>query len=205
MPAADEPVSPSYGENSAARPPDHSPATTRPTMESPTGLNSESLNGSGADSSAQAVAESSNGFSPAPDRPQEPVSPLQAAFRERFEALLPTIQQEWPEVARHTLEATRGSFEHVVEAISRQTGVTSTGVRQQLLDLVHVTTDQAHQVADSLKPLEEQLEQLLDDLNTTLRPRIEKPVRERPLMALGIAAGVGLLLGMLLSSGRRSA
>jgi len=93
----------------------------------------------------------------------------------------------------------------VVEAISRQTGVTSAGVRQQLLDLVHVTTDQAHQVADSLKPLEEQLEHLLDDLNTTLRPRIEKPVRERPLMALGIAAGVGMLLGMLLSSGRRSA
>lgn len=192
MPAADEPVSPSYGENSAARPPDHSPATTRPTMESPTGLNSESRNGSGTDSSPHAVA-------------QEPFSPLQAAFLERFEALLPTIQQEWPEVARHTLEATRGSFEHVVEAISRQTGVTSTGVRQQLLDLVHVTTDQAHQVADSLKPLEEQLEHLLDDLNTTLRPRIEKPVRERPLMALGIAAGVGLLLGMLLSSGRRSA
>ncbi|MFN5118306.1 MAG: YqjD family protein [Cyanobacteriota bacterium] len=161
-------------------------------MESPTGINSES-------------AESTNGFSPAPGRPPEPFSPLQAAFRERFEALLPTIQQEWPEVARHTLEATRGSLDHVVEAISRQTGVTSAGVRQQLLDLVHVTTDQAHQVADSLKPLEEQLEHLLDDLNTTLRPRIEKPVRERPLMALGIAAGVGMLLGMLLSSGRRSA
>jgi ElaB/YqjD/DUF883 family membrane-anchored ribosome-binding protein len=60
-------------------------------------------------------------------------------------------------------------------------------------------------VAESLSPLEEQLEQLLDDLNATLRPRIEKPVRERPLMALGIAAGIGLLAGLLLSSGRRSA
>jgi ElaB/YqjD/DUF883 family membrane-anchored ribosome-binding protein len=126
-------------------------------------------------------------------------------FRERFEALLPRIQREWPEVARHTLEATRGSFDNVVEVISRQTGVTSAGVRQQLVDLLHVTTEQAGQVAESLRPLEEQLEGLLDELNSTLRPRIEKPVREKPLMALGIAAGVGLLVGLLLSSGRRSA
>jgi ElaB/YqjD/DUF883 family membrane-anchored ribosome-binding protein len=126
------------------------------------------------------------------------------AFRERFETLLPTLQREWPEVARHTLEATRGSFDHAVEVISRQTGLTSGGVRQQLQDLLQATGEQAHQVADTLRPLEDQLEQLLDDLNATLRPRIEKPVREKPLMALGIAAGVGLLLGMLLS-GRRSA
>jgi ElaB/YqjD/DUF883 family membrane-anchored ribosome-binding protein len=29
-------------------------------------------------------------------------------------------------------------------------------------------------------------------------------VRERPLMAIGIATGVGVLLGLLLASGRRS-
>jgi ElaB/YqjD/DUF883 family membrane-anchored ribosome-binding protein len=74
-----------------------------------------------------------------------------------------------------------------------------------LLDLIEDTTHQAQQVGDSLKPLEEQLDQLLDDLNRTLRPKLEKPVRERPLMALGVAAGVGLLLGLLLSPGRRSA
>ena len=132
-------------------------------------------------------------------------APLQAAFRERFEALLPALQKQWPEVARHTLEATRGSFDHAVEVISRQTGATSAGVRRQLDDLLHTTGDQAHQVVDSLKPLEEQLEHLLDELNSTLRPKIEKPVRERPLLALGVAAGVGLIVGLLLNSGRRSA
>jgi hypothetical protein len=138
----------------------------------------------------------------APRDPETSVGP--ALFRERFESLLPTIQREWPEVARHTLEATRGSFDTVVEVIARQTGSTSEGIKQQLLDLVQVTGDQAHQLADSLRPLEETLENLLDDLHHTLRPRIEKPVRERPLMALGIAAGVGLLTGLLLASGRRS-
>jgi ElaB/YqjD/DUF883 family membrane-anchored ribosome-binding protein len=58
--------------------------------------------------------------------------------------------------------------------------------------------------ADTLEPLEEQLEQLLDDLNSTLRPKIERPVRERPLLALAIAAGVGVLVGALLTGGRRS-
>ncbi|MFZ0407574.1 MAG: hypothetical protein WAM11_05625 [Cyanobium sp.] len=137
---------------------------------------------------------------------EQPVTaPVLGVFRERFESLLPRIQQEWPDVARHTLEATRGSLDTVAEVISRQTGLTAAGVRQQLLDLLQVTTEQAGQVADSLRPLEEQLEGLLDELNSSLRPRIEKPVRERPLLAIGVAAGVGLLVGLLLSSGRRSA
>ena len=126
-------------------------------------------------------------------------------FLERFEQLLPAIQKEWPQVAHHTLEATRGSLDKVVDVIARQTGRTSEGIKDQLMDLVHVTGDQAHHLADSLKPLEDQLEHLLDELNTSLRPRIEKPVRERPLLALGVAAGVGLLTGLLLASGRRSA
>ncbi|MEI7665389.1 MAG: hypothetical protein WCI65_05020 [Synechococcaceae cyanobacterium ELA263] len=131
--------------------------------------------------------------------------PVLGVFRERFDSLLPRIEREWPEVARHTLEATRGSLDSVAEVISRQTGLTASGVKQQLLDLLQVTTEQAGQVADGLRPLEEQLEGLLDELNSTLRPRIEKPVRDKPLLALGIAAGVGLLVGLLLSSGRRSA
>jgi len=166
-------------------------------------------NGPVGSSSSQGVPFQPNGYG-GPDGPRTlegevpALTQLQLAFRERFEALLPTIQQEWPEVARHTLEATRGSFDNAVEVISRQTGLTSHGVKQQLQELLHTTGEQAHQVADTLRPLEEQLEQLLDDLNSTLRPRIEKPVREKPLMALGIAAGVGLLFGLLLS-GRRSA
>ena len=125
-------------------------------------------------------------------------------FRERFETLIPTIQREWPDVARHTLEATRGSFDEVAEVIASQTGRTAEVVKDQLLDLLQVAGEQTSRLASSLEPLEAQLESLLDELNATLRPRIEKPVRDKPLMAIGIAAGVGVLLGLLLASGRRS-
>ncbi len=130
---------------------------------------------------------------------------LAEGFRERFETLLPRIQRRWPEVARHTLEATRGSFDDVTHVIAEQSGRTATVVRRQLLELADVAGDQTHRLAESLEPLEQQLEGLLDELNATLRPRIEKPVRERPLMAIGIAAGVGVVIGLVLASGRRSA
>ena len=55
-----------------------------------------------------------------------------------------------------------------------------------------------------MEPLEKQLEDLLDELNSTLRPKIETPVRKRPLLAIGIAAGIGVLFGILLGGGRRN-
>ena len=46
-------------------------------------------------------------------------------------------------------------------------------------------------------------EDLLDELNSSLRPRIEKPIRNKPLLAIGIAAGLGLILGMIINGGKR--
>ena len=59
-------------------------------------------------------------------------------------------------------------------------------------------------LAESFEPLEKQLEDLLDELNSTLRPRIEKPIRKRPLVAIGIAASLGVLLGIFMAGGRKS-
>ena len=125
-------------------------------------------------------------------------------FRERFESLLPSIRRRWPDLAHHTLEATRGSMDEVVRLIEQNTGLTPQGVREQLEELMHSAGESGRHLADSLDPLEQQLEQLLDELNTTLRPRIESPVRQRPLLALGVALGVGVLIGTMLSGGRRS-
>ena len=68
----------------------------------------------------------------------------------------------------------------------------------------HWSSKKAKDIAESLEPLEKQLEDLLDELNSTLRPRIEKPIRKRPLVAIGIAASLGVLLGILMSGGRKS-
>ena len=125
-------------------------------------------------------------------------------FSERFESLLPKIQQEWPDLAKQTLEATRGSFDEVVKVIAQHSGSTTFGVQEQLEELFNTASDRTKDIAESLEPLEKQLEDLLDELNKTLRPRIEKPVREKPLLAIGIATGIGIILGILLSGGRRS-
>ena len=125
-------------------------------------------------------------------------------FHEQFEHLLPKIQEQWPDLARQTLEATKGSLEDLINVISLHSGKNSFGVKEQLEEIFHSATDTTKGLAESLEPLEKQLEVLLDELNSTLRPRIEKPVRKRPLLAIGIAAGIGVLFGILLSGGRRN-
>ncbi len=134
----------------------------------------------------------------------QPNGSFEHHFRERFDSLLPSIRERWPDLAEHTLEATRGSIDEVARLIEQNTGLTPQGVREQLEELMHSAEVGGRQLADSLDPLEQQLEQLLDELNTTLRPRIERPVRQRPLLALGVALGVGMMLGSMLSGGRRS-
>ncbi|WP_320673475.1 hypothetical protein [Prochlorococcus sp. MIT 1341] len=137
--------------------------------------------------------------------PSPKTSFSEQSFADRFESLLPRIQERWPDVAKQTLEATRGSFDEMVRVLSDQSSNSSTNrVREQLEELIETAGERTRDFADSLEPLEKRLEELLDDLNTTLRPRIERPVRARPLLALCVACGIGLFAGIILSGGRRS-
>ena len=124
-------------------------------------------------------------------------------FNEQFDNLLPKIQERWPDLAKQTLEATKGSLDDLINVISVHSGKNSFGVQEQLEEIFHSATETTKGLAESLEPLEKQLEDLLDELNTTLRPRIEKPVKKRPLLAIGIAAGIGVLFGILLGGGGR--
>ena len=125
-------------------------------------------------------------------------------FTEQFDNLLPKIQERWPDLAKQTLEATKGSLDDLINVISIHSGKNSFGVKEQLEEIFHTASDSTKGLAETLEPLEKQLEDLLDELNSTLRPRIEKPVRKRPLLAIGIAAGIGVLFGILLSGGRKN-
>ncbi len=122
---------------------------------------------------------------------------------DQFDELLPKVQEEWPDLAKQTLEATRGSFDELVKVISIHSGITSSGVIDQLENLFNTASDHTKNIAESLEPIEKQLEDLLDELNDSLRPRIETPVRKRPLLAIGIAASIGVVLGILMSGGKR--
>ena len=125
-------------------------------------------------------------------------------FNEQFDNLLPKIQKRWPDLAKQTIEATKGSLDDLINVISIHSGNNSFGVQEQLEEIFNSATDTTRGLAESLEPIEKQLEDLLDELNSTLRPRIEKPVRKRPLLAIGIAAGIGVLFGILLGGGRKN-
>ena len=125
-------------------------------------------------------------------------------FNEQFDNLLPKIQERWPDLARQTLEATKGSLDDLINVISTHSSKNTFGVKEQLEEIFHTASDSTKGLAETLEPLEKQLEDLLDELNSTLRPRIEKPVRKRPLLAIGVAAGIGVLFGILIGGGRRN-
>jgi ElaB/YqjD/DUF883 family membrane-anchored ribosome-binding protein len=53
------------------------------------------------------------------------------------------------------------------------------------------------QVIEVIDPLQKQLDAKLHELDESLRPRLTKPVKEKPLLAVAISAGVGVVMGAL--------
>ncbi len=74
-------------------------------------------------------------------------------FTQKFDEFLPKIQAEWPDLAKHTIEATRGSLDDLVEIISMHSGKTSEGVVEQLEEILNAASDRTKEIAESLEPL----------------------------------------------------
>ena len=68
-------------------------------------------------------------------------------FNDQFDNLLPKIQERWPDLAKQTLEATKGSLEDLINVISVHSGKNSFGVQEQLEEIFHSATDTTRAVS----------------------------------------------------------
>jgi len=122
---------------------------------------------------------------------------------EKIDSVIPLIKEKWPTIAKQTLEATKGSIDDLVEVIASHTGTSTIGIKRQLFEIIDSIRENNWEIAEKIEPIESQLEQLLDELNNTLRPKIESPIRKKPILSIAIAAGIGLLIGTLLNNNRK--
>ena len=124
-------------------------------------------------------------------------------LREKIDSLIPLIQNKWPSIAKQTLETAKGSIDDLVGVIANHTGTSSNGIKNQLFEIIDSIQENNWEISEKIEPIESQLEELLDELNNTLRPKIESPIRKKPILSIAIAAGIGLLIGSLINSGRK--
>jgi ElaB/YqjD/DUF883 family membrane-anchored ribosome-binding protein len=122
---------------------------------------------------------------------------------EKIDSLIPLIKEKWPTIAQQTLEATKGSIDDLVAVISSHSGTSAVGIKRQLFEIIDSIKENNWEISDKIEPIESQLEELLEELNNTLRPKIESPIRKKPILSIAIAAGIGLLKGTLINSGRK--
>ena len=122
---------------------------------------------------------------------------------EKIDSLIPLIKEKWPNIAQQTLEATKGSIDDLVEVIASHSGTSAIRIKSQLFEIIDSIREKNWEISEKIEPIESQLEELLEELNDTLRPKIESPIRKKPLLSIAIAAGIGLLIGTLLNSGRK--
>ena len=122
---------------------------------------------------------------------------------DKLDSLIPLIKEKWPSIAQQTLEATKGSSDDLVEVIASHSGTSTIGIKRQLFEIIDSIRENNWEISEKIEPIESQLEELLEELNNTLRPKIESPIRKKPILSIAIAAGIGLLIGTILNNGRK--
>ena len=122
---------------------------------------------------------------------------------DKLDGLIPLIQERWPSIAKQTIEASKGKIDDLVTIIANHTGKSSEGIKEQLFDIIDSIQANNWEIGEHIEPIENQLEELLDELNKTLRPKIERPIRNKPILSIAIAASIGLLIGSIITSNRK--
>ena len=124
-------------------------------------------------------------------------------LRKKIDNLIPIIKEKWPNIAQQTLETAKGNIDELVEVIASHTGSSTSGIKNQLFEIIDSIQENNWELSEKIEPIENQLEELLDELNNTLRPKLESPIRKKPILSIAIAAGIGLIIGSLINSGKK--
>ena len=90
---------------------------------------------------------------------------------EKLDSLIPLIQERWPSIAKQTIEASKGKIDDLINIISNHTGKSSSGIKEQLFEIIDSIQANNWEIGEHIEPIESQLEELLDELNKTLRPK----------------------------------
>tara|TARA_Y100000589_G_scaffold273632_1_gene267136 strand:+ start:4166 stop:4627 length:462 start_codon:yes stop_codon:yes gene_type:complete len=122
---------------------------------------------------------------------------------EQFDSLIPLIHEKWPNIAQQTIEAAKGGVDDLVNVISKHTGKSSIAIKDQLFEIIDSINSNNWELSEQIEPIESQLENLLDELNKTLRPKLESPIRKKPILSIAIAMGIGMFIGSLINSGKK--
>tara|TARA_Y100000589_G_scaffold213085_1_gene200950 strand:+ start:593 stop:1054 length:462 start_codon:yes stop_codon:yes gene_type:complete len=121
-------------------------------------------------------------------------------LQDKLESIIPLIQERWPDIAQQTIEATKGSIDDLANIISSHTGKSPINIKDQLFEIINSIQSNNWEISDHIQPIEDQLEELLEELNKTLRPKIENPIRRKPILSIAIAAGIGLFIGSVITN-----
>ncbi|WP_035987679.1 hypothetical protein [Leptolyngbya sp. KIOST-1] len=146
------------------------------------------------------------------------------AFKHQFNAMVPLILSEWPQLVEENLLATEGNLEQAVDYISGELDHTKTRIRRHLDELASLIEPAQTAVAklslpsadssdnsDSALPatldhllddLESRTEHLIAEFKAEMLPELEKKARSNLGTSLLVALGLGFILGLLLGGKR---
>ncbi len=144
------------------------------------------------------------------------VTPSQTTFRQHFEAMVPLLLAEWPQLIEANLLDTEGDLDLTVAYISGETDRTQTLIRRQIQELTTLVEAAAAPITSSngaepsppssienlLDDLESRTEHLIQELKAEMLPELEQRARGNLGQSLLIALGIGFVLGLILGGKR---
>ena len=73
---------------------------------------------------------------------------------EKIDSLIPLIKEKWPNIAKQTLEATKGSIDDLVEVIASHSGTSVIGTKSQLFEIIDSIRENNLEISEKIEPIE---------------------------------------------------